>query len=385
MRAQGRHCAARSRCPTAVQESAVSRWRAPGKLFIAGEYAVVEPGCKAVLAAVDRYVTVTATAGDRRRADITVRSDIAFGTTRFERYDGVLRPVGSVGGELGRVVAAIEIVDRWAIESGHPVPAVEVVIDSTLHEGGTKFGLGSSAAVIVAVIGSLAACYGLRPTPMQLFRLALLAAVRVDSRGSGADLAASTFGGWIAYHSPDRDAVRALHDRVGVREAVSAPWPGLAVRRLPQPGLATLAVGWTGTPASTAGQIARADAWDHAEAHYAAFRHDSERCCTALESALRIDDTAGVLAQIRRSRRLLRELDVATGIGIFTKRLSTLCATAEELGAAAKPSGAGGGDCGIALLAGADRARAAELNDRWRVAGIRQLPLEVANLEGGFR
>ena len=32
--------------------------RAPGKLYIAGEYAVVEPGFPAVLIAVDRYVTV---------------------------------------------------------------------------------------------------------------------------------------------------------------------------------------------------------------------------------------------------------------------------------------------------------------------------------------
>ena len=32
--------------------------RAPGKLYIAGEYAVVEPGFPAVLIAVDRYVTL---------------------------------------------------------------------------------------------------------------------------------------------------------------------------------------------------------------------------------------------------------------------------------------------------------------------------------------
>ena len=35
--------------------------RAPGKLFIAGEYAVVEPGQPAVLIAVDRCITVQLT------------------------------------------------------------------------------------------------------------------------------------------------------------------------------------------------------------------------------------------------------------------------------------------------------------------------------------
>ena len=33
--------------------------KAPGKLFIAGEYAVVEPGHGAIVAAVSRYLTVT--------------------------------------------------------------------------------------------------------------------------------------------------------------------------------------------------------------------------------------------------------------------------------------------------------------------------------------
>ena len=31
----------------------------PGKLFIAGEYAVVEPGHPAIIVAVDQFITVT--------------------------------------------------------------------------------------------------------------------------------------------------------------------------------------------------------------------------------------------------------------------------------------------------------------------------------------
>ena len=33
--------------------------KAPGKLYIAGEYAVTEPGYKSVLIALDRFVTAT--------------------------------------------------------------------------------------------------------------------------------------------------------------------------------------------------------------------------------------------------------------------------------------------------------------------------------------
>ena len=39
---------------------------APGKLYIAGEYAVVEPGHPAILVAVDRFVTVSVSPATRQ-------------------------------------------------------------------------------------------------------------------------------------------------------------------------------------------------------------------------------------------------------------------------------------------------------------------------------
>ena len=61
--------------------------RAPGKLYIAGEYAVVEPGHPAILVAVDRFVTVSAireaseeqlTAAPRENLSLT-RDELARG------------------------------------------------------------------------------------------------------------------------------------------------------------------------------------------------------------------------------------------------------------------------------------------------------------------
>ena len=54
--------------------------RAPGKLYITGEYAVVEPGGAAVLAAVDRYITVRLSEGSSVGR---VRSS-AYGQTPLE-------------------------------------------------------------------------------------------------------------------------------------------------------------------------------------------------------------------------------------------------------------------------------------------------------------
>jgi phosphomevalonate kinase len=78
---------------------------------------------------------------------------------------------------------------------------------------------------------------------------------------------------------------------------------------------------------------------------------------------------------------VLEWLGREAGIPVVTPALARLVAAARRAGAAAKPSGAGGGDCGIALVdspARADAVRAA-----WRAAGI--VPLAIAIAAHGVR
>ena len=44
--------------------------KAPGKLYIAGEYAVTEPGYKSILIAVNRFVTATIEASNKVEGSI---------------------------------------------------------------------------------------------------------------------------------------------------------------------------------------------------------------------------------------------------------------------------------------------------------------------------
>ncbi|WP_380278021.1 phosphomevalonate kinase [Kitasatospora purpeofusca] len=360
---------------------------APGKLFVAGEYAVVEPGGPAILVAVDRHVTVTA-AEPAAGPGVLIASDLAAAPVRWRWRGGRLDPVGAADPararrELAHVVAAVEAVARLLAEHGLPEPAVDLSIGSRLHENGVKFGLGSSGAVTVATVAAVAAYGGLALSAEERYRLALLASAGLDPQGSGGDLAAGTWGGWIAYRSPDRGAVLDLARRRGVAEALSAPWPGLAVRRLPPvPGLA-LEVGWSGTPASTAQMVSalhrRGPRGTPAHRRYAAAAED---CVRAAAEAFDRGDPPALLEQIRRARRELARFDDEVGLGVFTPALTALCDAAEAVGGAAKPSGAGGGDCGIALL---DTAGAApdidQLRERWAAAGVRPLALRPA-LEG---
>ncbi|OQR65639.1 phosphomevalonate kinase [Streptomyces maremycinicus] len=369
--------------------------RAPGKLFIAGEYAVVDPGNPAVLVAVDRYVTVTVSHLPGTTVEITSdlgpRARLHWQDTRLtphdpdgpDNADGADGPGGSGGGGvpagLAYVVSAAQTVARLLAERGLPLPGFRLSVDSRLHDNGTKYGLGSSGAVTVAAVDAVSAFCGLRLPPETRYRLAVLATARIDPRASCGDLAASTWGGWIAYRAPDRAAVRDLAARHGVHEALRAPWPQFAVRRLPAPAGLSLEVGWSGSPASTTALVSGLDrrAWHGSDSHRA-FVAATTDCVRACVTALDHQDPHGLLKQIRRARRELARLDDEIGLGIFTPRLTALCDAAEAAGGAAKPSGAGGGDCGIALL-DADAPRDIEhVRERWAAAGVLPLPLRPA-------
>ncbi|MFJ7266533.1 phosphomevalonate kinase [Streptomyces sp. NPDC099050] len=362
---------------------------APGKLFIVGEYAVVQPGHAAILAAVDREVRVTVSAAHGGvGVDVVIDSDLSPGAARLRRGDGGLVALGAdeeqrVRDGLTHVVAAIEVVDGLLAERGLSAPPVHVSVSSRLHHEGTKLGLGSSGAVTVASVSAVAAYYGLELSDEERFRLAMLATARLDARSSGGDLAASVWGGWIEYHAPDRAAVLDQVQRRGIEESLRTPWPGFRLRRLPPPRDLALEVGWTGQPASTAslvGSLGRR-AWQ-GSASQRSFVERSDACVRAAADALERGDGPELLRQVRGARRMLAELDEEVGLGIFTTTLTALSDAAEAVGGAGKPSGAGGGDCGIALLDATAHERIAQLRKGWAAAGVLPVPIHLQSTKG---
>src|SRR5699024_3347596 len=93
------------------------------------------------------------------------------------------------------ILMALQYLQKEAVE----IDKCHIRITSELvDESGIKYGLGSSAAVVVAVIkGLLVHFIGDDFNKMDLFKLAAMAHVIVQKSGSGADVAASTFGGFI--------------------------------------------------------------------------------------------------------------------------------------------------------------------------------------------
>ncbi|MGM0700072.1 MAG: phosphomevalonate kinase [Actinomycetota bacterium] len=367
--------------------------QAPGKLFIAGEYAVVEPGQPAVLIAVDRCITVRLT--ESEGAGRIHSSEYGQAPVVWRREDDGEHIIVDER-PFDYVLSAISTVEELRSGRGASPRYFDLEISSELNDSdGRKFGLGSSAAVTVATIAALDEFYRLGLTLTERFKLAVLATIAISTKASGGDLAASTFGGWIRYSSPDRAALHAHREAHGVVSAMSCPeWAGCSARRVTPPSSLDLLVGWTGSPASTEHLVTRVHSprertdESSSESSPAAqkprplvsFAAESHTLVDDLVAAFDADDAEASLTTIRSVRGLLRRLSDSTGSLIETEALHDLCEIAETHGAAAKPSGAGGGDCGIALAH--PHTEAQTILSGWEAAGIRPLDLGAHREEG---
>ncbi len=342
--------------------------RAPGKLVVAGEYAVLEQGHRAVACAVRRHVTVLVQPSARR----TVRLDDQIVPWRLQ---GSGMRIDGDGAVLRLIEAAISTAIETVRMEGVALPPFSLLVRSGLRDvSGRKLGLGSSAATVVAVAAAvLHAARGAPPEPDQLFRIAAAAHHAVQRSGSGVDVAAAVYGGWIAYRGFG-EAWLAAQLGAGRSPAIvaAAPWPMVEISRLPQPPL-PLAVGWTGHPASTRrrlSQLKRLTAGH--EAAYRSFLQESEQAVDAVCEAIRAGCREDLALALRRGRAALALLSARLGYPIETEALRALADAAERLGGGGKVSGAGGGDCGIAFVPARRRVALTRL---WDGAGIVSVPL----------
>jgi len=350
---------------------------APGKLYIAGEYAVIEPGNTAILVAVDRFLRVRLTPSEK--AGSLTSNQYGRLPVRWHRNGDQRLVLDQEEHPFSYVLSAIDVTERYAMEQGRQLGFYHLDIDSQLDDSsGRKYGLGSSGAVTVATIKALARFYALALSPMMLFKLAALAQIDIHPNGSCGDLATSAYGGWIAYTAFDRQWTRDTRMHTTVTDMLMREWPHLDIRHLKAPQDLRLLIGWTGAPASTPALVAMVQSRKgDSETHYDEFLAGAKTCMKAMVDAFDQADTQAIQDQIRVYRRLLHSLGQSAATDIETPELHLLCEEAEHYGGAAKTSGAGGGDCGIAIFHAHDDMAA--LLEAWTYNGILPLSLKVHN------
>ncbi|WP_461218311.1 phosphomevalonate kinase [Lapidilactobacillus salsurivasis] len=353
--------------------------KAPGKLYIAGEYAVLEPGHPALVVALDRFITVSITETQDQGA---INSRQYLETNFHWRRRGDQMIFDNRDNPYHYILEAIRVVEALALEMGHTLRVFDLDINSQLEDqGGRKYGLGSSAAVTVATVKALIAFYQLPLNRLDIFKLAAIAHFNVQGNGSLGDIAASVFGGWIAFSTFDKDWLRTVLKNNTFSEIIASDWPGLKIELLHVPSELELLIGWTGSPASTSHLVDRITIAKFAQKQqYQNFLESSRHCVETMIKGIKTAKVNVIKDGIRLNRQLIKELGVFSQVDIETPELAELCQIAEDYGGAAKSSGAGGGDCGIVLTDhSVDQAR---LISAWNQHQITTLPLAVFELTG---
>ena len=338
---------------------------APGKLVLLGEYAVLE-GAPALAVAVDRRARVRL----RPRADgqITVHAPQLDSTVATARIDAHGRLQWQCADALAhRLQLVAQLWDGLAKEGllTGLYPGFKLEIDTAgfmleTPVGRSKLGLGSSAALTVALASAFVRAAGheilLADRSAWLARLVTMHSDWQGGQGSGVDIAASLVGGMITY-----------------RRDPNVATPSVAARGWPPAGTHWLWV-WSGQAVSTGGFLQRLRQWR--EASQDAYAQHMQRLGELSQTAIAVmdGDASRFVAGVAAYSQALEDFAAASGLAIFSPSQRQLAQLAGQQGAAFKPCGAGG-DIGVVVADSQERL--AMLRRSIMAAGLQPLALEV--------
>ncbi len=313
--------------------------KVPGKLYIIGEYNVLKSGHSALIAPVNLFLQGTLIPNGKTTI-------IEGGKTYL--YHELLNKAPH---QLENTVATITFFNEYLESRNLAIREFEYTIENNLiNDEQIKYGLGSSAASIVLTLKLLNRVYNTNLSPLTLFKMAVLIQRRVNTPSSGGDLAVALYDVPLFYTRYDLEWLLAQTEELSL---LDQNWPLLNIKLLTT--VPFFLVGWTKetTKPSPNGII---------DPHF--YIHAQK----LVENYFLTFDPS----YITQYQDLLVELSFNKK-NMMTPKLNDLVKSAKSLGIAAKVSGAGYGDCGIAQIS--DPATITPLVNLWHNNDIEVLDI----------
>lgn len=317
-----------------------------GKLYWAGEYAILESGQLALIKAIPIYMKAEIAFSDSYR----IYSDL---------FDFVVDMTPNPDYSL--IQETIALVQDFLVHRGQTLRPFSLEIRGKMEREGKKFGLGSSGSVVVLVIKALLALYNLSVDQDLLFKLASAVLLKRGDNGSMGDLACIVAEELVLYQSFDRQQVAAWLEEENLSTVLERDW-GFSISQV-QPALeCDFLVGWTKEVAVSSHMVQQIKQNINQN-----FLSSSKETVASLVESLEQGKAEKIIEQVEVASKLLEGLSA----NIYTPSLRQLKEASQDLQAVAKSSGAGGGDCGIALSF--DVQSTETLKNRWADLGIELL------------
>ncbi|MFH2085908.1 MAG: mevalonate kinase [bacterium] len=282
---------------------------APGKLMLFGEHAVVY-GSPCIVTAVDQRVRVMVEPNGE--GEIHVCSP----NVGLDEYHKKLSTLGR--DDVPKSMQFVEMLVKRFYEQYKIKDGVRI---STESDFSTQFGFGSSAAVVAALTLALAKYFGKNMEKKEIFEMAYQAVLDVQGVGSGFDVAASVYGGTLYYVTPGK-VIENIYE-----------------------GNLPIVVGYTGVKADTPTLVRQVAELKRNEKWVDSVLGDIADLVNKAKSEFTKQNFIQLGKLMNKNQKLLSTLNVSS------RELDNLIKAAREAGAyGAKLSGAGGGDCMIALI-----------------------------------
>lgn len=282
---------------------------APGKLMLFGEHAVVY-----------NHPCLVTAVGQRMKTKVTMLDESIFELEAPDvKITGYKKPLDNIGiGDIPKGAKFVEVTIKNFYEQ---YPLKGGICVETSSEFSPLFGFGSSSASTVCILEALSRLHDVDLSKKELFQLAYKTVLDIQGKGSGFDVAAAIYGGTLYFVTAGK---------------IIEP---LDIEYIP------LMIGYSGIKADT---VTLMNQVTELSKKYPEIVKDIyiqiDRLVELAKIAIVKKDwqSAGELMNINQG--------YLESLGVSTSKLSSMIYAARKAGAyGTKLSGAGGGDCIVAL------------------------------------
>lgn len=191
-----------------------------GKLYIAGEYQVLNTSGNAIIYGMDRYIHIMIEASDKY-----------LYKSRNKNYYFTFENNSFNFSNNNKIVnQAIIVAFKYLKANNIAIKTFKINIKSELESNkGLKYGFGSSSAIISGMIKAILLFHDVEVDNLLIYKLSVIAQIKAKAITSGGDLAAAIYGGYIYY---ERYNLEFVLNNIENKDLLNIDWPGLKIEKM---------------------------------------------------------------------------------------------------------------------------------------------------------
>ena len=310
---------------TEIKESKTNIVKTGGKLYIAGEYSVLTPNQSAIIKNIDIFMQAEIKFSEK----YSIYSDMYDYSVTLEEDDE----------NYSLITETVKTVNEYLQLKGVDIQPFDMKITGKMERNGKKYGIGSSGSVTVLTVKAMSKLYSYEISSEELFKLSSYVLLKRGDNGSMGDIACISYENLVMYTSFDRNLIKEKMKNSSLVEIMNLEW-GYKIEKIHCPEKYEFLVGWTGIPSISGKMIIEVKNSINSD-----FLEKSEEIIRNLKNGIEQGNKEIISENVEENSKLLKMLHEK----IYSRKLLELVESAEGLDICAKSSGAGGGDCGIAI------------------------------------